>query len=71
MKNQTEYTTIREARKAAGLSQAAAAKLCHNIPLRTWENWEGGQTKPTPYIVAFIIEKLTAEIQKRDIGQGL
>jgi len=38
---------IRAARDAAGLSQTAAAALIY-ATLRTWQNWEAGQTSMQP-----------------------
>lgn len=49
--------TIREARKATGLSQAAAAKAL-GIPFRTWQNWELGQRTPPDYVARLIIKEL-------------
>ena len=49
--------TIKEARKAAGLTQ----KQMHEklgIPLRTIENWEGGKNKCPAWAEKLIIEKL-------------
>lgn len=38
---------IKAARKAAGLSQSAAAALVHS-KLRTWQQWEAGHRKMHP-----------------------
>ncbi len=38
---------IRSARKAAGLSQTAAAELIHST-LRTWQDWEAGIARMHP-----------------------
>jgi len=38
---------IKAARKAAGLSQSAAAELVHS-KLRTWQQWEAGHRKIHP-----------------------
>ena len=48
--------TIKEARQAAGLTQAEMSKL-FEIPKRTIENWETGTRKPASYIDKLIIEK--------------
>lgn len=48
---------IKEARKTAGLTQAAAAELI-SVPKRTWEDWEAGKHKPPKYVEKLIIEKL-------------
>lgn len=58
--------TIKEARQAAGLTQAAAAKLCYNVPLRTWEQWEIGRRTPPPYVEQLIIDKLLRSTQDYD-----
>jgi putative transcriptional regulator len=44
-----EELTIADIRKSTGLTQAAFAKRFH-IPLRSIENWEGGQRKPPEYV---------------------
>lgn len=49
--------SIKEARQAAGLSQAEMSKL-FEIPKRTIENWETGTRKPPSYVEKLIIEKL-------------
>jgi DNA-binding transcriptional regulator YiaG len=43
---------IKEARKAAGLTQTAAAKLVSS-GLRTWQQWEAGDRKMHPAIWEF------------------
>lgn len=48
---------LKEARQAAGLSQAKMSKL-FEIPTRTIENWESGSRKPPVYVEKLIIEKL-------------
>lgn len=52
-----KMTTIKEARKAAGLTQAAAAEMI-GVPKRTWEDWEGEKHSPPEYVKRLIIEKL-------------
>lgn len=49
--------TIKEARQAAGLTQAEMSRL-FEIPKRTIENWETGTRKPSSYVEKLIIEKL-------------
>ena len=49
--------TIKEARQAAGLTQAEMSRL-FEIPKRTIENWETGTRKPPSYVEKLIIEKL-------------
>lgn len=48
---------IKEARKAAGLSQAEMSRL-FEIPKRTIESWEAGERKPPAYVEKLIVEKL-------------
>lgn len=48
---------LKEARQAAGLSQAKMSKL-FEIPKRTIESWESGERKPPVYVEKLIIEKL-------------
>jgi DNA-binding transcriptional regulator YiaG len=49
--------TIKEARKAAGLTQKQMSDL-FEIPQRTIEAWEAGDRTPTPYVDKLIVEKL-------------
>jgi putative transcriptional regulator len=45
----TEKLSIEDIRKSTGLTKAAFAKRFH-IPLRSIENWEGGQRTPPEYV---------------------
>ena len=54
---------IKEARQAAGLSQAKMSKL-FDIPTRTIENWESGTRKPPAYVEKLIVEKLMQMSEK-------
>lgn len=49
--------TIKEARKAAGLTQADVCKLI-GIPKRTIEAWETGDRTPPPYVERLVIDAL-------------
>ena len=49
--------TIKEARIEAGLTQQKLADLL-GIPKRSIENWEGGKSKPPPYVERLIVDKL-------------
>ncbi|MEG1880155.1 MAG: helix-turn-helix domain-containing protein [Oscillospiraceae bacterium] len=49
--------TLKEARKKANLSQTKAALLI-GVPLRTWQNWEGGKRIPPDYVERLIIAEL-------------
>lgn len=48
---------IKEARKAAGLTQKQMSDML-NIPKRTIEDWDAGKSYPKPWIEALLIEKL-------------
>lgn len=48
---------IKEARKAASLTQEGMSKL-FGIPKRTIESWEMGERKPAKYVEALLVEKL-------------
>lgn len=51
---------IKALRASTGLSQRAFAEK-FDIPKRTIENWEGGQTDPPGYVVKLIEKALEAE----------
>ena len=55
--------TIKEIRKACGMTQAEMAKQL-NIPLRTIENWDGGQRKPPDYVLELIQYRLLGMLKK-------
>lgn len=48
---------IREARKAAGLTQKEFSDL-FGMPKRTLENWEYGKTEPPEWVERLVLEKL-------------
>ena len=48
---------LKEARKAAGLSQAEMSSM-FEIPKRTIENWESGTRTAPEYVERLIVEKL-------------
>ena len=50
-------TTIREARKAAGLSQQGVTEAL-GIPKRTLQDWESGKRTPPGWAEALVVEKL-------------
>ena len=50
-------TTIRDARKAAGLSQQGVTDAL-GIPRRTLQDWEAGKRTPPEWAEALVIEKL-------------
>ena len=49
--------TIKEARVAAGLTQAGMSELL-GIPKRSLEDWEAGRHQPPAWAERLIIEKL-------------
>ncbi len=49
--------TIKEARKAAGLTQKELSDLL-DIPKRTVEDWERGERAPAEWAERLIVEKL-------------
>ena len=50
-------TTIKEARKAAGLSQQGVTDAL-GIPRRTLQDWEAGKRTPPGWAEALVVEKL-------------
>lgn len=48
---------LKEARKAAGLSQQKMADIML-IPKRSIENWETGERTPPPYVQRFVLNEL-------------
>lgn len=50
-------TTIRDARKAAGLSQQGVTDAL-GIPKRTLQDWESGKRTPPGWAEALVVEKL-------------
>ena len=50
-------TTIRDARKAAGLSQQGVTNAL-GIPRRTLQDWESGKRTPPGWAEALVVEKL-------------
>lgn len=52
--------TIKEICEKYNLSQTALAKR-FGIPLRTVQNWHGGQRNPPDYVIGMMVEILDAE----------
>lgn len=50
-------TTIRDARKAAGLSQQGVTDTL-GIPKRTLQDWESGKRTPPGWAESLVVEKL-------------
>lgn len=57
MANEGMMSAIRDARKAAGLSQQGVTDAL-GIPRRTLQDWETGKRTPPGWAEALIIEKL-------------
>ena len=58
----TLQTLLRQARSAAGLTQAAfCVRFC--IPKRTLENWEGGQSKCPDYLRLLLAQAVGAYLR--------
>lgn len=55
--NGEEFTEIKFAREAKGMTQEQLSKLI-NVPKRTIESWEEGIRKPTPWAKDLILEKI-------------
>ena len=55
---------IREARIAAGLTQAEMSRI-FEIPTRTIEHWEAGTRKPPAYVEKLVLAKLKRHSQNR------
>lgn len=53
----TQMSTIRDARKAAGLSQQGVTDAL-GIPRRTLQDWESGKRTPPGWAAALVVEKL-------------
>ena len=55
--NRTFAEELKEAKKAAGLTQQKMADLML-IPKRTIEEWERGNNVPAPYVQRFVLNEL-------------
>ena len=56
----SDFSDVRALREQLGMSQRAISEML-NIPLRTWENWEGGLRTPPQYVIDLILFRLNAE----------
>ncbi len=54
---------IKEARLAAGLSQAALSKK-YGIPIRTIENWDSGKRIPSEWLENLLIRVIYEDINE-------
>ena len=54
---------IKDARLAAGLSQAALSKK-YGIPIRTIEDWDSGRRKPSEWLEALLIRVITEDMDE-------
>ena len=57
MKAVIRMTTIRDARRLAGLSQQGVTDTL-GIPKRTLQDWEAGKRTPPGWAEALVVEKL-------------
>lgn len=58
---QSFATTLKEHRKRLGLTQARMAALFPpNLPLRTWQKWEGNHRVPPEWEQRLILRTLEA-----------
>lgn len=60
---------IREARKAAGLTQKQMSEKM-GIPKRTIENWEGGTRKCPEWAERLIVAELKRIYENKDYGDS-
>lgn len=60
---------IQKLRKMTGLSQRKFADL-YGIPLSTLTKWEQGESKPAPYVVKLIAQKIPAMNENLQVIQG-
>ena len=61
-------TTIKDARKAAGLSQQGVTDAL-GIPRRTLQDWESGRRTPPGWAEALVVEKLKKIAQDNQAGR--
>ena len=54
---------IKEIREMTGLNQTQFAKK-FDIPLRTYQNWEGGRRNPPEYVLAMLQKLVEMEYKK-------
>ena len=54
---------IKEIRELTGLNQTDFAKK-YNIPLRTYQNWEGGKRNPPEYVLTLLQMVVEMEYSK-------
>ena len=57
MANEGMMSAIRDARKAAGLTQQGVTDTL-GIPKRTLQDWESGRRTPPGWAAALVVEKL-------------
>ena len=62
-------TTIKEARKAAGLSQQGVTDTL-GIPRRTLQDWETGKRTPPGWAEALVVEKLEQIAQESQAARS-
>lgn len=57
-KPMTFAAKLKAVRQREGYSQATAAELAEEVPLRTYQQWEQGQQTPPPYTQALVLAAL-------------
>lgn len=60
--------TIKDICTEYGYSQTALAKR-FSIPLRTVQNWHGGQREPAPYVVPMMEEILRLDAENKALAK--
>ena len=63
-------TTIKDARKAAGLSQQGVTDAL-GIPKRTLQDWEAGKRTPPGWAESLVVEKLEKIAQDNQAARML
>lgn len=66
MANEGMMSAIRDARKAAGLTQQGVTDAL-GIPRRTLQDWEAGKRTPPGWAAALVIEKLEKIAQESQL----
>lgn len=54
---------IKEIREMTGLNQTQFARK-FDIPLRTYQNWEGGRRNPPEYVITMLRKLVEIEYKK-------
>ena len=59
---------LKEARLAAGLSQAALSKK-YGIPIRTIENWDSGKRIPSEWLENLLIRIIREDMDEKRVWE--